>query len=287
MIVARIIGGLGNQMFEYAMARAISLRVNVDFKLDVSGFDDYGLRTYDLDCFQVVQNIAKQREYIIGEPQSWKGRLKKWLGISTQLEYYKEESTVFDANAYALNNNVYLDGYWQSARYFSDAEEQIRADFKFKTPPDTLNQACLDHIKAVDAVAVHIRRGDYVSNPEANAVHGLCDLDYYQRAAEFIRANTSSGQLHFFVFSDDPAWVRENLDLGGNATFVSHNNESNSYEDMRLMSACRHNIIANSSFSWWGAWLNPSPEKIVIAPKQWFRSQHDATDLIPPEWIRL
>lgn len=288
MIVARIIGGLGNQMFEYAAARAASLRNNIPLRLDLNAFQTYDLHEYGLNNFNIVAQVARPSEYVVGNPKSIFGRVSRRLGFRTRLEIYLENGLAFDSKVLALADNTYLDGYWQCERYFSDFEKQIRDDFHFKSAPDTVNQTYLNQINSVNAVSVHIRRGDYVNNPTVNAIHGLCDIDYYQRAVEFLYSRIQSKNLHFFVFSDDPGWVKRNINLGLETTFVSHNDASKNYEDMRLMSTCNHHIIANSSFSWWGAWLNPSKEKIVIAPKQWFKSNTlSSADIVPDLWNRL
>lgn len=288
MIFARVIGGLGNQMFQYAMARAVSLRLEAVLELDVSGFKTYPLHAYGLNHFNVVDAIADKGQFVVGAPQTLLDWIKVRMGWGTVLPNFQENGLAFDAKVFDLKDDVYLDGYWQSERYFLDFEWQIREDFSFKLGPDVDNQAYLDHINSVHAVSVHIRRGDYVNNPIVNATHGVCDLTYYQRAIEFLCSRISSEELHFFVFSDDPVWVRENVNFGGRTTFISHNDAAKNYEDMRLMSSCKHHIIANSSFSWWGAWLNADPNKLVIAPKKWFKSSTlNSTDIVPDSWIRL
>lgn len=288
MIVTRIIGGLGNQMFQYAAARTLSQRIKVPLQLDLTGFEAYKLHAYGLNNFNIVESPAKLSDYVIGEPVSMLGKINKLIGLRTRLQIYRENGLAFNARVLELPSHTYLDGYWQSENYFLTAEKQIRNDFSFKVVPDAVNQECLDHIKSVIAVSVHIRRGDYVSNPVVNSVHGVCDLDYYQRAVKFLRSYLQSEDLHFYVFSDDPEWVKQHMDFGPASTFVSHNNASKNYEDLRLMSACSHHIIANSSFSWWGAWLNPSQDKVVIAPKKWFQSEDlDSSTIVPVNWIRL
>ncbi len=288
MFVARIIGGLGNQMFQYAMARAVSLRLDVPLKLDIAGFKTYKLHSYGLNHFNLAGSVADKNEYIVGNSKKLLDRMRAGLNLVKRLENFQENGLKFDASVFALKDDTYLDGYWQSERYFSDFEQTIRDDFSFMIPADKGNQECLDQINSVHAVSIHIRRGDYVSNPAVNAIHGICDLDYYQRAIQFLRARIQSNALHFFIFSDDPEWVRENVNFGSATTFVSHNDATRNYEDMRLMSACKHHIIANSSFSWWGAWLNGNPDKIVVAPKQWFRSDTlSSTDIVPDSWNRL
>jgi hypothetical protein len=214
-------------------------------------------------------------------------RIRQRMGLGTRLSVYREKGLEFDPAMLSIGAGTYLDGYWQCERYFKDLAERIREDFKILTAPNEANAMMLQQILETEAVSVHIRRGDYVSNPETNAVHGTCDLDYYVRAAELMKSRVGR-PLRFFVFSDEPAWVRANLDLGAEMTFIEHNGPNADYEDMRLMSACKHHIIANSSFSWWGAWLNPSPNKLVVAPKRWFRTNNlSDRDLVPTDWIRV
>lgn len=295
MLVARVIGGLGNQMFEYAAARALSLRTNVPLVLDISAFADYNLHVYCLNQFNIAGDVLDQVEYVdvdkskyvVRNSKSLIGRISRRLKLGRRLKVFRETDLVFDSEVLTLTDSTYLEGYWQSERYFIDQEQQIRSDFGLKSSPDAINQGWLEHINSVLAVSVHIRRGDYVTNPAANAIHGVCSIDYYQRAVEFLRSRIAS-ELCFFVFSDDPEWSKNNIDFGAKTFFISHNDASKNYEDLRLMSACKHHIIANSSFSWWGAWLNADVNKIVVAPKRWFGGdEHDAKDLVPKEWVRL
>jgi hypothetical protein len=138
-------------------------------------------------------------------------------------------------------------------------------------------------IAGCNAVSLHVRRGDYVSNPDSSRVHGLCGADYHQAAVRRIAEVVP--QPHLFVFSDDPQWAAGNLHLDHPATIVTGNDTRRDYEDLHLMSLCKHHIVANSSFSWWGAWLDTNPDKIVIAPERWFaHEQHDTRDLLPPTW---
>jgi hypothetical protein len=197
-----------------------------------------------------------------------------------------EQSFCFDPEVLQLHDNIYLVGYWQSERYFADIREVLLQEFTVASPLSGRNRALADAITGCNAVSMHIRRGDYVSNATTAAFHGVCDLDYYESAIEQI--DTFVDQPHIFVFSDDHAWTRQHLHLQGKVTYVDHNDPDQGHEDMRLMSLCKHNIIANSTFSWWGAWLNRNPNKTVIAPRCWFADASiDTSDLIPSSWIRL
>ena len=198
-----------------------------------------------------------------------------------------ERAFTFDPDVLrTTRRNIYLQGYWQSEKYFRDIRPMLQRDLTVKTEPDAANAAMAGRIRRVESVSLHVRRGDYVSNEVTTRVHGVMDPDYYRRAAEDLGARVR--QPHFFVFSDEPQWAREHLELGHPTTVVDLNGPDRSCEDLRLMRLCRHHIIANSSFSWWGAWLSDGPDPVVIAPKRWFReSEHDTRDLIPDRWRRL
>jgi hypothetical protein len=177
---------------------------------------------------------------------------------------------------------VYLAGCWQSERYFKDIEDVIRREFTVKIKPDANNERTTALINSVNAVSLHIRRDDYVTNQR----HGTCALAYYQQAVEIISRKVSSP--YFFVFCDDILWAKENLKLKYPTVFISHNDAAKDFEDLRLMTQCSHHITANSTFSWWGAWLNKKYDKIVIAPGKWFNDEGINTkDLIPEGWIRI
>jgi hypothetical protein len=176
-------------------------------------------------------------------------------------------------------------GNWQSERYFAKVADAIRVDFSFNTSLVGRNAELAELIGGVTAISLHVRRGDIAANPASIAIHGLCSLDYYRRAIEFMTAKVTKPE--FIIFSDDMAWVRENLQVDYPCHYVQHNMGLESFNDMRLMSLCHHHIIANSSFSWWGAWLNPRVNKIVVAPRRWFSANYDSSDIIPSTWIKM
>ena len=180
----------------------------------------------------------------------------------------------------------YVRGFWQSELYFKSIEELIRKDFTFASEPTGSNKELAKAIATQQAVSLHIRRGDYVNIQSTNEYHGTCSIEYYQKAIEYILSNLSDPV--FYIFSDDLPWVKANLDVSAPHIFAEGNDATTNFEDLRLMSLCKHHIIANSSFSWWGAWLNPSKTKIVIAPKRWMNDpEFDSKDLIPKNWIRI
>ncbi len=290
MILARLFGGLGNQMFQYACARRLSHALGAALKLDLTAFERYGPRRYALDRLSLEAEIASAQEVKDFERRARIcGRLPRLLlraAPGLRYEVFRERSFAFDPGVLALRGNVLLEGYWQSERYFHDVAETLRREFALKAAPSARSAAVAERIRGCNAISVHVRRGDYVSSPEASRRHGVCDADYYRRAAEIIAR--AEPQPHFFLFSDDPAWTGENLRLRFPASLVDSAGDEDAAEHLQLMSLCRHHVIANSSFSWWGAWLNPRPDKRVIAPQKWFNeSANDTRDLIPGGWTRI
>ncbi|HSW15808.1 MAG TPA: alpha-1,2-fucosyltransferase [Ramlibacter sp.] len=286
MIVSRLIGGLGNQMFQYAAGRALAHRRGVPFGVDRRAFAEYKTHAFGLDCFEaaLVDPAPSQLPGAVNET-----RLNRLLRpfMRAPFKLYTERAFIFDPAVADLPDGVYLDGYWQSEKYFSDCADLVRADFTVRHAPSAENQRWLQAIGESNSVSLHIRRGDYVTNAAAAAVHGACEPAYYQRAIEHVR-RASGAEPTAFVFSDDPDWVAANLQLSCEMRLVRHNDATTNYEDLRLMSACRHHVIANSSFSWWGAWLDPRPDAIVVAPQRWFAAgTPDARDLVPERWARL
>lgn len=292
MVISQLIGGLGNQMFQYAAGRAISLELGVPLRLDISGFANYGLHQgFELErIFNCPVEIANEEDVknILG----WQSLPSVRRVMSRpRMEIFRRAGFVVEPHFHYWSNidNVlsicYLMGYWQSEKYFSKVTSQIRKDFSFGLPMESRNTELAKQIIQVEAVSLHVRRGDYANNPKTMETHGLCSLDYYRNAIQFISKEVRSP--HFFVFSDDITWVKSNLKIDMPCQYVDHNQGVESYNDMRLMSLCQHHIIANSSFSWWGAWLNPNAEKIVVAPKRWFVYEVNTQDLIPKTWVRL
>jgi hypothetical protein len=283
-VISRIYAGMGNQMFQYAAGRALALRSGSSFQLDCRHLQTSGSPPFGLSHFNV------QRALVSGTlpPQRKGQRIRHyfWRKLRLSPRLVEEKRPGFDERLLAPLTDVFLDGYWQSERYFADAADTIREDFEFTTPPDSENADHLERIRAVPAISLHIRRGDYL-RPEIQALFGAPTARYYFDAVELI-ASKMAVEPVIYVFSDEPEWVSENLLLRFERRVMAHNGPDKNYEDMRLMSACRHHVIANSSFSWWGAWLNPSPDKIVVAPKRWFVDMTiDNPDITPSSWLRL
>jgi len=290
VVIARLFGGIGNQMFQYAAGRALALRTRSPFRVDVA--DCTAHRGYELShAFVVDARVAsvEDMEALLGWRRRRKvRRLLAHMPVTALRGAYVPEPHFHYWPGYRkLGGRAYLDGYWQSAEYFSDVEADVRAWFRFRRPLRGANAAVAAMIEQAPAsVSVHVRRGDYVADPEVARIHGTNPVDYYERARARLAERLESDP-RFFVFSDDMGWARAHLELPSSTVFVDHNQGSDSHFDLQLMARCRHHIIANSSFSWWGAWLDPSNAKIVIAPSSWFRVGHDTSTLLPAGWIRV
>jgi hypothetical protein len=288
VIITRILGGLGNQMFQYAAGRALAIANDAELKLDLIEMGSYKLRPFALDQFN-IQAVVAQPDEVPGKPK--RGLLRKFTSAlksdRSSCERIVENGLAFDSKVPALRGSLHLSGYWQSEQYFASSAAAIRSDFSLKSPLSPARQELLALIDAATApVSIHVRRGDYVTSPSANAVHGTCEPSWYHEAMR--RMLDRVGDASFFVFSDEPQWARSNLQSSRPMVFIEPQNDGRDGEDMHLMAACHAQIIANSSFSWWGAWLNPRPDKHVIAPKQWFRApDKDDRDIVPTNWERL
>jgi hypothetical protein len=299
VVIVKLIGGLGNQLFQYAAGRQLSILHETSLKLDISYFEHqtslgYTPRRYSLKPFCIQATFATPEEIaaaVKGSPK--RGSARIIAGLNRRLNPCYRPSVLAEPSCRSYDpairrtaRNVYLAGFWQSEKYFADIQEVIRREFTVRHEPEGQNREMAEKITRTPSVSIHVRRGDYVSDARTNHVHGVCSLAYYQKCVDLIAERVSSP--HFFVFSDDPVWTRENLHLEHSATFVTHNGAATDYEDLRLMSLCQHNIVANSSFSWWGAWLNTNPDKMVLAPRQWFNDPTiDNPDLIPEGWIKI
>ncbi|NHC12722.1 alpha-1,2-fucosyltransferase [Motilibacter deserti] len=283
MIVTRLMGGLGNQMFQYAAGLRLAHRRGVPLRIDTSWFDSAEgrgsatPRTYALDCFAVTSprwRLARLRHTRWGRRA---GLLPPVL---------REKSFAFDPGVLDAPDGVVLEGYWQSEDYFADAAQIVRRELTFCTPPSSRTRELLEEVRSRESVSLHVRRGDYVTSRATNDFHGTCSPDYY--AAAVARVASAVPDPHYYVFSDDPQWCKDNLVLDAPTTYVDHNPPERGAEDLRLMAACRHHVLANSSFSWWGAWLEDDASHVVVAPRTWFRDPSiDTGDLVPARWERV
>lgn len=279
MITVKLIGGLGNQMFQYALGRHLSIKNNCDLYMDINEFETYKLHKYSLQHFKIKENFLKLEDV---PKKSFFDRFKFLNTGFTQERKFNFSKNILDTKA-----PNYLEGYWQSELYFNEIRETLLKDFEVEKPLTGKNLEIFEEIKGVESISLHIRRGDYVSNQQTNSFHGTCSLNYYKRALDYI-SGEKPDDLNIFAFSDDPQWVKENLKTEIPIRFVDHNDADTNFEDLRLMSLCKNNIIANSSFSWWGAWLNQNSEKIVIAPQRWFNNDKvDTSDVVPNSWTKI
>ncbi|MGY6276301.1 alpha-1,2-fucosyltransferase [Methylomonas sp. MgM2] len=291
MIIQNIIGGLGNQMFQYAFAYAQSQNRNTTLKLDTTSFQNEELRKYMLNKYNINSQIASPAEisllkYELESTLQRTIRNIKRLPRPFSSTYYQERCFEFDKGALKRTGDIYFNGYWQSEQYFCKYRNNLLHQFTLSRPINHKTKLYFDNISSCESISLHIRRGDYVYNTKTNNIHGTCSLAYYGDAISFISPRIENPFL--FIFSDDLRWAKENLVIDSPVTFIELKHEDRDCDEMFLMSQCKHNIIANSSFSWWGAWLNQNPGKIVIAPKRWFRDTAISTDdLIPESWIRI
>ncbi|AIT08976.1 hypothetical protein LO80_02610 [Candidatus Francisella endociliophora] len=280
MKVVKIQGGLGNQMFQYAFYMSLKQKYK-DCCIDIRDFETYTQHNgFELD--RVFENIRQSISLCRCKRKFFRSLFSKFLNrfIKYHKNYFSQDDFGFNKKYYN-KDNCYLDGYWQSEKYFKSVEKQIREIFKFQTLDDK-NAKILEEYKNRSLVSIHVRRGDYINHP----LHGdICNLDYYNNAIDIIKSRVESP--HFFVFSDDIEWCKQCLDIE-DVTYICTNTGSDSYRDMQIMSICKHNIIANSSFSWWGAWLNQNSEKIIIAPNRWFNDDSiNQSDICPESWIKI
>lgn len=294
MIIVQLYGGLGNQMFQYAFGTHLATINNAELVFDLSyvqsklPFKKWTTpMQYELHIFENLK--AKLKPNIFASkyvyPFAKMEHLLKTRLYKNKYDFYIENDLSFNSNLLSIKNNSFVCGNFQSELYFKNIEQIIRNDFSFPKISDETNLKHLEKIQNSNAVSIHIRRGDYVSIQKNAQKFLALDLEYYQKAIDVLA--TKIADPTFFIFSDDMNWVEENLKINFPKYYIKNNTAKNtSYIDMQLMSMCKHNIIANSTFSWWAAWLNTNQNKIVIAPKRWF--QHLANDdLLPNTWVQL
>ncbi len=289
MIIVQLTGGLGNQLFQYAMGRSIASRNNTTLKLDINFFKTYEWHDYSIGPFCINEVIASEEDFrqINAVNNTVINKIKRKVFGSEPVMIH-ERDMLFNPAYLGIKDPAYLFGYWQCEKYFKDNEAILRNEFRIKPAPSPANAALLEKINTTQAVSLHIRRGNFVSVDAVSKTHGTCSMEYYAAAVEKILSVCSNPV--FYVFSDDIPWAKENLSIGQPCFFVDINDDKTDYEDLRLMSSCQHHIMANSTFSWWGAWLNNKPGKVVVAPKQWFADEEKnkmTRDLIPGSWLKL
>jgi hypothetical protein len=284
MVVVRLKGGVGNQLFQYAFGQGVAALNRQPLFYDVSRFKNDPLRSFELQELQlpVASNDILNQFF----EKSLVERLKRKVGIPSRFNVIKEQKEyeyLYKLDVHLSNgSNIYFDGYWQNTDYFAsktDISFQLNEVAKRKLCNDALNNG--DH----NTIALHIRRGDYATNPETRKIHGLLDIQYYEQAIEYFQQRFEN--IKFYIFSDDINWCKT-VFVGKHFSFIMPGERP--LHDLLLMSTANHQIIANSTFSWWGAWVNQKPDKTVIAPKQWFADplqNFKIESLIPKTWVRI
>lgn len=287
MIISLLKGGLGNQLYQYASAKALAEKNKTSIWLDLSFLNkdipNATKRNFDLHYFSLIKSkdvkVINDSNLRLPKKIIQKVAVKALKKVILE---YVETGNHFNADFFKSNRSVAIDGYFQSYKYFDFLRHQLFHDFQLIEPLDDRNLKALELILSCNSVCIHVRRGDYVSLQNANEFHGLCDLNYYMEAMTIIHSKIQNP--HFFIFSDDIPWCRSQFNET-NISFVNVNNSDNAHLDLNLMKNCKNFIIANSSFSWWGAWLAENKNKIVIAPKKWFAEEDSKIDdRIPIEW---
>jgi len=318
MIIAKLSDGLGNQMFQYALGKHLACRHDTELRLDLSWFENRTAhggtdRTITIDGFDIDFTRATEHDIqgIVGGKTAanllrrYGHHLKyaprlgwRYFNYVREIQDGPDEYPLswayrrrFYPGVFDIGPDAYLDGYWQAPEYFEESAEIIRDDFSVTEPPEGQNADTMDAIESNVAVSIHVRRGDQVEQgPDWSDYGNALPETYYEQAVKHITERISDP--HLFVFSDDPEWARTSLEFEYPTTFVTHNDGSTDYEDIRLMRHCDHHVIANSTFSWWGAWLNSDPEKRVVAPSPWKQFGYpdgivQEWDLIPDDWTVL
>lgn len=281
MIIIKVKGRLGNQMFDYALYKQLHSMGKV-VKLDFSQLYLENIKNEltvftGLDCEQATaDDIAR-----LGDcKKDLISKIRRKIGFRKKSHIYEKNMEFLDG-IFEIDN-AYLEGFWQSEKYFPDVREQLLEDFSFRVAGEN-NCRIIEQMKSTVSVSLHIRRGDYLEKKFRGIYGGICTERYYKSAIEYFKSRFL--YVKFFVFSDDKEWAKKTF-AGDDFLIVEGNGGDQSYMDMCLMSQCKHNIIANSSFSWWGAWLNQNPSKIVIAPDRWLNNC-EARDVCNPEWVRI
>ncbi len=279
MIITKLTLGLGNNLFQYALGRRLALERSTELLLDFTG-ENYNRRQYCLSYmshFNMIRSVAKTREVMKIK------LLNRFSFINPDYEnsVIKENGNIFDQTVINAPKNAYLIGYWQSEKYFKPIENILRHDLTFKEPQNKKYQDLLDKITRSNSVSIHVRRGDYMLSKNL-CLFNICKPDYYHKAVVYISGEKPAPEL--FIFSDDIKWVKQNIKFNFPTTFVSDGSLTD-YQELILMSVCKHNIIANSTFSWWSSWLATNPDKIVIAPEKYaLKINRPIYDYYPESW---
>lgn len=293
MIISNLIGGLGNQLFQFATGLAVARNAGTELRVCTDMFKGYKLhqgfeltRVFDLDVKEASANEMKDCLGLFRSKFARRlvGNFSRGRCCSGRMVV--QPSVTYWSGVLDIGPNAYLHGYWQSERFFDNVATELREALCFRLDPDRSNAEFAARILSCNSVGVHVRRGDYLTNAKNRDIYAVCSPKYYLDALD--RVLQLQPNSHFFVFSDDPNWARQLLaERGVNYEVVDHNRGADSYNDLRLMSLCKHIIIANSTFSWWAAWLQERTDKIIIAPKHWLRRPDLDADIVPSRWMRI
>jgi len=291
MIIVRLKGGMGNQMFQYALGIKLAEELNTAFKLDLSSLLDrskgeFVYRNYDLSIFKVNDSLLMGEGFL---KTIYKPKIPR---ITKMVRQYINKGKIFIKEKYfhfepdlILNptDNAIYEGWFQSPKYFEGVEDKIRKEFQFKSSILASSQPLLNKIKNTNAICLNVRRTDFLKVDTLNTT----DKNYFFRAAKYIAEKIENPV--FYIFSDDVEWCRKNIVMNYPVEVIGHEHKGHKFGNyMQLMIACKHFIIPNSSYAWWAVWLNGQDEKIVVAPKKWFNdSEINTTDLVPQDWVRL
>lgn len=294
MIIVKLIGGLGNQMFQYAAGKSLAEKHHTDLYLDISHLikdtkGAYTKRDLELDAFNTHYQIATSEQiekFRITHQNKYTRFLQRNYPFLFSNLYVAESGNKFQSQFFKYGRNTYLDGFWQCEDYFKVYRELILKNFSLKYPLHPDAESIKHDIQNGISISLHVRRGDYISIPSNLNFHGVLSIEYYNKAIELIKQKTKIDKV--FVFSDDIEWCKQNFTNHELFNFIDFKHKVPAYQELYLMSQCSHHIIANSSFSWWAAWLNNKADKIVVAPKVWFADQSiDTSDIVPKKWIRI
>lgn len=281
MIISKISGGLGNQMFQYAAGHSIASKLKTKHCLDIRSYETDRVRSFGLDKFNISASIAPQE---ILPPAKHVSLLRYALWKSMRLEpkLFKEHKFDFDSIERNFKGTSYLSGHWFSEEYFQNFAAELREEFRLAGEFSDYGSTVLRAIRNSTTISIHIRRGDYVDSDYWKSKLGTCSIGYYHKGLDYVRQKIGV-EFSIFIFSDDIDWARDNLKIGEKAFFVSNSESTAPHEDLMLMASCKHHIIANSTFSWWGAWLNARLDKIVVCPDP-FYGDKTACCVTPASW---
>jgi len=295
MVIIGLKGGLGNQLFQYAAAKQIANYNETELLIDeITGFqnDPYS-RSFGLSDFCIE---SKKASLDLIKTYKRTNKYKKYLQYKIEnifpigsINFLVERVFHYDNRIgnLKIKKNIYIEGYFQTEKYFKNITDQIRSEFQFKNKPDNESFSYLSKIKSTNSISLHVRKYDNTETLDSSPMYGVCSINYYQKAINYIEERVKDPT--FFIFSDDIDWAKNQLlFINSKVEYIIRSGNINDSEDLRLMKNCSHNIIANSSFSWWGAWLNENKGKIVIAPDRWFANDFsNYKDVVPNSWVKL